>query len=219
MAKSRSRSLAVSRKTTQGLLEKLPLPATAENLPTIQGHNVTLVPWQEAASIPGIVEDIVLTCRDELMQRFVLLPPNYNEDHAIAFLGGSIPAFARWAMVSSDYRYCGNIEFRNENPDGGILSIGYCASPWARGLGMTSEAVRLTTAQVIKLGATRVELCAEAANKGSRTVAERAGYTFEATMRGAFFIHGEFHDMVQYSYLARDVISASKAPKARQNSY
>lgn len=204
MAFSSSPSGPSARTSTQNLLAKLPLPSEPEQLRTITGSNVTLVPWEEAGDIYRIVDDIILTCRDELMQRYVDLPRDYTEDHAVAFLDGSIPAFARWAMVSGG-RYCGNVEFRHENPAGGMLSIGYCASPWARGLGMTSEAVRLTTSEVIKLGATRIQLRTEVSNIASRTVAERAMYNFEGTLRQAVFRNNEFYDVAQYSFLAKDL--------------
>ncbi len=88
----------------------------------------------------------------------------------------------------------------SDGPDGPVLGaaglhridwavrsfeIGYWRRSGLEHLGVTTEAVHALTRMAFdSLGARRVEIRMDAANEGSRKVAERAGFTFEGTLRG-----------------------------------
>ncbi|MCC6176599.1 MAG: GNAT family N-acetyltransferase [Chloroflexi bacterium] len=66
------------------------------------------------------------------------------------------------------------------------FEIGYWLRADAQGRGYVLEAVRLVTQLAFEtLGANRVEIRMDTRNERSRRVAERAGYTFEGTLRRA----------------------------------
>ena len=73
------------------------------------------------------------------------------------------------------------------------------------GRGYTTEAVQLL---VDYLFATkkqhRIHLVIVPGNAASRRVAEKCGFVLEGTVRGAFFNHGENHDVLLYSLLRTD---------------
>lgn len=72
-----------------------------------------------------------------------------------------------------------------------------------RGKGYTTEALQLFTAYLfdIKQNIHRIEVHADVDNTGSRRVAEKAGYTFEAIKRDAVFVRGGYRDLALYSIL------------------
>ena len=77
--------------------------------------------------------------------------------------------------------------------------------PDDRGKGYMTEAVRLATAYLFgQEPIQRVQILVDPRNEGSRTVAERAGYTLEGTLRGAHFDRGEYHDLLLFSILREE---------------
>ncbi|HWE81179.1 MAG TPA: GNAT family N-acetyltransferase [Gaiellaceae bacterium] len=61
--------------------------------------------------------------------------------------------------------------------------LGYVLSPAARGRGIATEALRLTSEWAFGEGMLRLELLISADNAASKRVAARAGYLFEGVMR------------------------------------
>lgn len=86
-------------------------------------------------------------------------------------------------------------------------SIGYWTVPAARGRGIASAAVRLTTGWAFgTLGLHRIELCHAVANPASCKVAERAGYPWEGTLRQSHrYGDGQRYDEHLHARLATDV--------------
>lgn len=85
--------------------------------------------------------------------------------------------------------------------------LGYALGAWARGLGYATRAVDLLTGWTLAhTDAVRVELPIPLANRRSRAVAERAGFTLEGTLRSYLWLRegGERYDVAMYSRLPED---------------
>lgn len=78
--------------------------------------------------------------------------------------------------------------------------------PEDRGKGYMTEAIRLATAYLFgEAPIGRVQILLDPRNVGSRTVAERAGFTLEGTLRHAHFDRGEYRDLLVFSILRTEV--------------
>lgn len=119
-----------------------------------------LVPWDQ-------VKDILESVEDELTVRYTHVPQPYTQEHVRAFLATPPVGVTRWAIVVDD-RYAGNVELRHRS--GHVADLGYTAAPWARGRGITSDAVRRVTQWAHESGIQRVELRAAVHNHASHRV-------------------------------------------------
>lgn len=151
---------------------------------------------------------IVAACQDPEIVRWTRVPEAYDE-----------AAAAEWAAESSRQQesgdgvhlivadadtdaFLGAIGVHNVNRPQGRCDIGYFLAPEARGRGVMAGAVRLLGEWVFaSLAVERIEITVEPANAPSRTVAERAGYTFEGILRSHTVIKGRRRDMAMYSLL------------------
>jgi RimJ/RimL family protein N-acetyltransferase len=80
--------------------------------------------------------------------------------------------------------------------------LGYIVAPAARGRGIAGKAIRLLAEWAFRdLGLRRVEAWIDVANKRSKRVVERAGFTFEGIRRSVHFKDGQRADMAIYSLL------------------
>ena len=150
------------------------MPTDPGGQPLVDG-DLTLLPWRDVTSIPGVRDDLVAASNDPEMVRWTTVPHPYTAAHADEFLSAPTPGIDRWAYVV-DGRYCGSIELR----PGGVL--GYNTAPWARGRGLTSRAVRLVTERALDLGLRRLEIHVAEGNAASRSVAQKAGYTYDGRL-------------------------------------
>lgn len=82
-----------------------------------------------------------------------------------------------------------------------------------RGKGYTTEAVQLVVKWMFGgLKINRIEAYIHPDNVASKRVAEKCGFTYEATLRGIWFQHGQYHDLMLYSIL-RSELSFAKPPQ------
>jgi ribosomal-protein-alanine N-acetyltransferase len=150
---------------------------------------------------------IVAACRDPDIARFTRVPDDYDEATA-----------AEWAAESKRMRdageglhlivadadgdeLLGSIGLRMSG-DEGRCDAGYWLAPWARGRGVMTRALRLLSRWAFEnLPVERIEVTIEPENSASRTVAERAGYTFEGVLRSYLEIKGSRRDAAMYSLL------------------
>ncbi|MBU1050338.1 GNAT family N-acetyltransferase [Candidatus Bipolaricaulota bacterium] len=78
--------------------------------------------------------------------------------------------------------------------------------PEDRGKGYMTEAVRMATAYLFEQTAIgRIQIVLDPRNIGSRTVAERAGYQLEGTLRRAYFHQGALMDLLLFSIIRNEV--------------
>lgn len=160
-----------------------------------------LVPWNQVKEILNVAEDILESVEDEHTVRYTHVPQPYTQEHLRAFLATPPASVTRWAIVVDD-RYAGNVELRHRS--GHVADLGYTAAPWARGRGITSDAVRRVTQWAHESGIHRVELRAAVHNHASRRVAERAGFMFEGICRDGELLRGKCNDLAVYAHLPQD---------------
>lgn len=133
------------------------------------------------------LDDLAATCDDADVQRWTTVPGPYTRamaDDWFAFSQGAWDRGERvlYALADADDRYCGSVELNLREP--GEAEIGYFCSPWARGRGwMTAAVRRLCELGFEELGLERIEWRAVVGNDASRRVAEKAGFTVEGTRR------------------------------------
>ncbi|WP_205326829.1 GNAT family N-acetyltransferase [Glycomyces sp. YM15] len=133
------------------------------------------------------LDDLAATCADAEVQRWVDLPGDYSRamaDRWFAFTRGAWDRGERvlFALADADDRYCGSVDLVLKAP--GEAEIGYFCSPWARGQGwMTAAVRRLCRLGFEDLGLERIEWRAVVGNEASKRVAEKAGFTIEGTRR------------------------------------
>jgi RimJ/RimL family protein N-acetyltransferase len=92
---------------------------------------------------------------------------------------------------------------RGERP--AVWEVGYWIAPWARGRGIATAALRLTSRWAIdELGAQRIGLLVYVGNDASARVAEKAGYRREGVLRRYADQRGELRDAIVHSLLPAD---------------
>ncbi|KUL24603.1 GNAT family N-acetyltransferase [Streptomyces regalis] len=95
----------------------------------------------------------------------------------------------------------GDIDLEN-----GSAEIVYWVLPEARGGGVVVEATRRVSRWALEdLGLHRLRLCHSHANPASCRVAEKAGYSFEGTMRSALLHEDGWHDEHLHSLVQGDM--------------
>jgi RimJ/RimL family protein N-acetyltransferase len=163
------------------------------------------------------VAALVAACRDPEIARWTRVPDNYNESDARAYLlfrydatlAGSTAPFA---IVSAADELLGSISLLRLDWRHRRGEVGYWLAAHARGHGHVTRAVRLICRWGIEaLGLERIDLFAATANGASQRVAERCGFTREATLRA--FMRGKDgqQDMVAFGLLADEL---QRAPAA-----
>lgn len=160
-------------------------------MPLLRDAELTLLPWSDIDSLPGVRADIVATSNDPAMVRWTTVPHPYTGEHADEFLAVVPEGVERWAYVL-DGRYAGSIELR----PGGVL--GYSTAPWARGRGLTTRALRLVAAHAIAQGLRRLELHIAVDNAASRRTAEKAGFTYDGLLPDPVRLRGHEDQMARY---------------------
>ena len=175
------------------------------NVPLLRDAELTLLPWSDVDSLPGVRADIVATSNDPAMVRWTTVPHPYTGAHADEFLATVPDGVERWAYVV-DGRYAGSIELR----PGDVL--GYSTAPWARGRGLTTRALRLVAARAFSRGVKHLELHIAVDNSASRRAAEKAGFTYDCLLSEPVRLRG--HE----DTLARYVLRAPEEPEPNSTS-
>lgn len=158
---------------------------------------LTLLPWSDVNTLPGVRRDIIDTSNEPAMVRWTTVPHPYTGEHADEFLAGVPEGVERWAYVL-DGRFAGSIELR---PGG---ELGYSTAPWARGRGLTTRALRLVAAHALARGLQHLELHIAVDNAASRRAAERAGFTYEDLLPDPVRIRGHEDTLARYVLRAPD---------------
>jgi RimJ/RimL family protein N-acetyltransferase len=87
------------------------------------------------------------------------------------------------------------------NHEDSQIELGYATSPWARGRGISTEALRQLTRRTLDEGFQRLVLQIQVANAASQRIAEKVGYTYEGTQRSVHHKNGERVDLQLWSLL------------------
>lgn len=148
-------------------------------------------------------------CQDaEILHWIPVIPRPYTMEHALAFVRGeAAPDITHSLAITEKERLVGAIGMRvnDQNRTG---HIGYWCSPWARGRGITTRALRLLSRHGLEeLGLQRLELITDPDNIASQRVAEKVGFRREGVLR-SHLLHpdGRRRDSVMFSLLPGELI-------------
>jgi len=142
-----------------------------------------------------LVEQITAACQDRAMHRWLEnLPDPYTEPDARDYVAHCASGWESneehvFAITDGgDGRLLGMIGLHHlrhlDHPAGGIGEAGFWTVPQERGRGVLTDALRLVCRYGFEdMRLARVEWQAEVGNEASRRVAEKVGFTIEATCR------------------------------------
>ncbi len=171
------------------------------------GASPTLLrPWRDSD-----VAALVAACRDPEIARWTRVPDNYNESDARAYLLYRYDAMlagstAPFAIVGADDELLGSISLLRLDWKHRRAEVGYWLAAHARGHGHATRAVRLICRWGMQsLAVERIDLLAAIANGASQRVAERCGFTREATLRSYMRGKDGQQDMVAFGLLADEL--------------
>jgi RimJ/RimL family protein N-acetyltransferase len=151
---------------------------------------------------------LVKACRDPAIQRYTVVPENYEESHALEYARRAASGLAEGTALSliigdaDSSELLGPVALRRVPADDRVWSVGYWVAPWARRRGVATTAVRLISSFGFdELGAQRIELQVEPENLASNRVAQRAGYVRDPKRREFIEIKGRRHNVFVYTRL------------------
>jgi RimJ/RimL family protein N-acetyltransferase len=143
--------------------------------------------------VPAITE----ACQDPEIARWTTVPSPYTEDDARRFVRENPDAYAIVDLETGEF--LGSIGWHVFDDN---VQVGYWMKREARGRGSATRALRLLAAWAFaELGAGRVQLLTEPENIASQRVAEKAGFTRDATLRSYLVLNGERRDAIMFSLL------------------
>ncbi|MDP9454879.1 MAG: GNAT family N-acetyltransferase [Actinomycetota bacterium] len=116
-----------------------------------------------------------------------------------------------WGMVyKGDGRLVGTCGFVAWERGHARAEAGYVLHRGYWGMGLTSEALRaMISFGFERMDLNRIEARCIAENSASARVMEKAGMSYEGTMRGREFLKGEYRDMKLYAILKDDPLRPS----------
>lgn len=158
--------------------------------PTISAGEIRLRPFAEAD-----ISWVHAVSLDPAVQTYVQLPRPYRREHAEFFVREmAIGAWERgeraeFVVESEVGTRLGRVGLGLDGT--GAAQVGYWMDPAARGRGVATRALReLCRWGFGVLGLGLIEWRAEVGNLASRRVAEKAGFTVEAVLRGRLVHRG-----------------------------
>src|SRR5699024_11106103 len=99
---------------------------------------------------------------------------------------------ACFVIADPDDSYAGTLDLRLSPADPLLADVGFMVAPAVRGRGYLPAALLALSAWgFTTLGLARIEWKANVGNTSSRRAAEKAGFTFEGTLRGGVPHRGE----------------------------
>jgi len=158
------------------------------------------------------VDAMVASCRDPETIRWTTVPNPYRRRDAEFHVSH---ATERWAageaaifgIYDGSDRYCGSLDLRLSATDPAVADVGYLISPWARGQGYATSALRTLCRWGFEhLALARIEWRAHVGNDASRRVAEKAGFQMEGVERAGLAHRGERRDCWVGALLSSDLV-------------
>ncbi|MFD9439397.1 GNAT family N-acetyltransferase [Streptomyces sp. NPDC060006] len=190
-------------------------------LPEIHGHGLWLRPWD--ADAEEDVQAWLRGCTDPEFQRWntPIRPIGSRTDAQ-----ESLRARAKAVQEGAGASFCvtdatsglrlGHIGVNDIDHVIRVARVGYWVLPDARGRQVASRALTLASRWAFEeLGLHRLELGHALGHEASCRVAERCGYPYEGTLRGAMFEAGRqdaFRDVHLHARLATDPEPAAVTP-------
>jgi ribosomal-protein-alanine N-acetyltransferase len=155
---------------------------------------------------PGVddVEPYRRACLDAEVLRWTRVPDDATVESIREYLfGGELDQELLVIADATTDELLGAIGLLHPNDRHSRVEIGYWLAAHARGRGVMTRAVRLLADWALDAGGfARAELHIDPANAASRRVAEKAGFAFEAVLRGYEEFKGRRADVAMYAKLA-----------------
>jgi RimJ/RimL family protein N-acetyltransferase len=154
-----------------------------------------------------VLADAVLGSLPELTPFMPWATAAYDEAEALSWIRGEQePDEVRYLIVGDDGVVAGGCGLNLFNQVNRSANLGYWLRSDRTGRGWATRAtVLLARYGLTRLGLERIEISMAVENEPSRRVAERAGATFEGTLRHRFLLHGVFHDAHLFSVIRTDI--------------
>jgi RimJ/RimL family protein N-acetyltransferase len=173
--------------------------------PSLSVDELTIRPWR-ASDVPAVVGAYA----DESIQRWNLR--TMNEIEARWWIDSWAERWSRetgadWAVTDQD-TVVGRVGVRRLYLADGFGEAAYWVLPAARRRAVATRALGAVTDWMFALGLNRMELTHSTRNTPSCRVAERAGYTYEGTMRGRGLHADGWHDMHLHARLREPDVRA-----------
>jgi ribosomal-protein-alanine N-acetyltransferase len=157
-------------------------------------------------------EAVFAYASDPEVTRYVLWETHRSIEDSESFLRSATEGYERgdfggWGVVlKDDGAFVGTCGVdAGYAPEHARAELGYVLSREHRGKGLMPEAVRAVIAFGFeKLSLNRVQARCIAENVASARVMEKAGMTYEGTLRESEFIKGAYRDIKLYSILRRE---------------
>lgn len=135
--------------------------------------------------------------------------PDYDAVAARKWIRGEFGDAHRFVMIDDDDDLIGTCGLNRVDEVNRSANLGYWVRSDRAGHGHATEAARL----LADFGVAapngpkyqRLEVMMSTRNHASRRVAEKAGATFEGTLRASLLLRGEFHDAHLWSFVAGDL--------------
>jgi ribosomal-protein-serine acetyltransferase len=175
------------------------------NAPVLTDGVITLRAPDEADA-PELAA-AVLSSLSELTPFMPWATAAYDADEALSWIRGERePDEVRYLIVGDDGVVAGGCGLDLFNQINRSANLGYWLRTDRTGRGWATRAtVLLARHGLTRLGLERVEITMAVENEASRRVAERAGATFEGTLRHRFLLHGVYHDAHLFSVIRSDL--------------
>ncbi len=132
---------------------------------------------------------------------------DHDEAAALSWIRGERePDEVQYLIIGDHGEIAGGCGLNLFNQFNHFANLGYWLRSDRTGRGWATRAtVLLARHGLIQLGLERVEIMMAVENEPSRRVAERAGATFEGTLRHRFLLHGAYHDAYLFSLVRSDI--------------
>ena len=157
---------------------------------------------------PDDAEAVFAYASDPETTRYVIWETHRSLGDSRAFLELIASKYGRggepeWGIVyKGDYRFVGTCGFVNWEPGHDRAELGYVISRAYWGRGLSSEAVRaMISFGFARMDLNRIEARCIAENAASARVMEKAGMTYEGTVRQRERIKGAYRDIKLYAIL------------------
>ena len=155
--------------------------------------------------------DMFAYARDPEVTRYTSWQPHRSVDESRAFLEHAVARHERgdvanWGVeLLADRRFIGTAGYMRWDVADRCAELGYAIARAHWGRGLMTEALRAITAFGFEeMLLNRIEARCAAENIGSYRVMEKAGLTYEGTLRERYLVDGTFFDIMVYSILRRE---------------
>lgn len=157
------------------------------------------------------IEDMHLYGSDEEVSKYVTWNTHETISDTKDFLESVLNKYENkqvspWGIENKENgKFIGTIDFVWWQPNHKIAEIGYVISKDYWGKGLTTEVAK----EIIKFGfeemdLVRIQARCDIENIGSARVMEKAGMSFEGTIRKGMFLKGKHRDLKMYSILKNE---------------